>query len=371
MRSDKQRQASRTNGAKSRGPKTPEGKNTSKWNGLDHGLCANQIVLPGESVEEFQAELKGWSDDWKPRSHTAAVFVERAAIGAWRLRRCVRAESDLLMATAQRIAERKLRADRVGHSDGDQDRLRRAEDRLDRDPVGTLAELRSSRAGLDRMIVLWDRLDEELADETWNSESHELLMNLLGHRGSVEAAGVGPLAVDSHRLSFANDSRFIADVLPGDEAEAIAARIQKGIAREVDALTDARRTLAEPVGEPDGSDVPDEELRFLGVTRQVMLLHRYEMAHERSMRAAFKDLLALEKVGMAGGQKEERETEVVAAQDVTETRPVASPRASVVSAPARSEPEAATALVSSDECGEGREGGPGRSERARRGRSPA
>ncbi|HEY2158138.1 MAG TPA: hypothetical protein VGH33_21090, partial [Isosphaeraceae bacterium] len=93
MRSEKQRQASRTNGSKSKGPITPEGKNTSKFNGLKHGLRAEHVILPGEDPAAFEAERQAWIDDWKPPSHTRAVLVERAAVASWRLRRSVKAEA--------------------------------------------------------------------------------------------------------------------------------------------------------------------------------------------------------------------------------------------------------------------------------------
>ena len=106
QRSEAQKQASRINGSKSRGPITPTGKNTSKFNGLKHGLRAEHVVLPGEDPAEFEAERRAWIGDWNPGSHTRAVLVERAAVASWRLKRSVRAEAAFL---AQR-------ADTAGHA---------------------------------------------------------------------------------------------------------------------------------------------------------------------------------------------------------------------------------------------------------------
>jgi hypothetical protein len=42
--------ASRQNGARSRGPKTAEGKARSAQNALKHGLCARRFVVLGDEA---------------------------------------------------------------------------------------------------------------------------------------------------------------------------------------------------------------------------------------------------------------------------------------------------------------------------------
>ncbi len=137
MRSEAQRQASRINGAKSKGPTTPEGKAITRFNGLTHTLCAVQAVLPGEDPAEFEAHRDALFDDWGPMSYTRSLLVERLVIASWRLRRAVTSESAL----RARAADDAVRA----YDDQRQEAVERAVDRFEDDPRAALTLLRSSR----------------------------------------------------------------------------------------------------------------------------------------------------------------------------------------------------------------------------------
>ena len=87
MSSDLQQLASRTNGAKSNGPITEEGKQASSQNRLAHGFNSKRVVLPGESQEEFDELLASYLDEHQPKTPTERTLVENMAIARWRQQR--------------------------------------------------------------------------------------------------------------------------------------------------------------------------------------------------------------------------------------------------------------------------------------------
>jgi hypothetical protein len=89
-------EASRRNGSRSRGPKSPDGKARSAQNALRHGLCAlKYVVLPDESAADFQALQEALLDELAPVGALQLVLARRVAVAAWRLARADRMEVEL------------------------------------------------------------------------------------------------------------------------------------------------------------------------------------------------------------------------------------------------------------------------------------
>jgi len=91
--SDKKIAANKANSLKSKGPKTDQGKDKSKFNAVKHGAYATTEILPGEDESIF-LELK----DEQCRLYRPKTFVEKALVGQlinelWTLRRIASAES--------------------------------------------------------------------------------------------------------------------------------------------------------------------------------------------------------------------------------------------------------------------------------------
>ena len=84
MSTYKQIEASRTNGAKSQGPVTPEGKQVSSANATRHGLLSSAIVLKGESVQRFEALYDSLLAEHQPTTQSEVSVVNAMAAALWR-----------------------------------------------------------------------------------------------------------------------------------------------------------------------------------------------------------------------------------------------------------------------------------------------
>ena len=85
-------EASAINGAKSRGPVTAEGKAKSSRNAVKYGIFSKDLLLPGESQEDFDTLLNALMDEHQPAGHLEASLIERLAVTMWRQQRLIKAE---------------------------------------------------------------------------------------------------------------------------------------------------------------------------------------------------------------------------------------------------------------------------------------
>ena len=97
MPSDLKSETARINGAKSHGPKTPEGKETSSKNSLKHGHTARStILLQCESPEDFKEFFAEHIAIHQPATPPELELVDQMAVARWRIRRFVAAETVLI-----------------------------------------------------------------------------------------------------------------------------------------------------------------------------------------------------------------------------------------------------------------------------------
>jgi hypothetical protein len=88
MTSDLKSATSRANGAKSHGPTTPEGKEKSSRNSLDHGFTSKKtVVLQCENGDDFQTMLGYYADTYRPGSPVEEDLVAEMVAARWRMQR--------------------------------------------------------------------------------------------------------------------------------------------------------------------------------------------------------------------------------------------------------------------------------------------
>ncbi len=298
MATREQIEANRRNAKLSKGPRNTD---RSRFNGLKHGLCATQAVLPGESRDEFDAELTGFSDDWQPMTHTRAVLVELAAVASFRLRRSIRAGS----AVRARLADDAGRAfDSERHA-----AVERAIDRFEDDPGAALSLLGSSALGIDRLLTSWGELDASLEDGPagWDQRFHLRLMILLGHPHGTPLFTAGAVPIASARLLAARKPGV--PPLPAGEAEETVAALRRTAAEAMARLRERRNDVPDPAPARRRAKEP----ATADTSHELRLVHRYEMDHERSLRWALRQLMSLEKSG--ADLRDEPESEPAAAPE--------------------------------------------------------
>src|SRR4030095_14390166 len=93
MATQSQIAANRKNAQKSTGPKTPEGRDAVRLNGLKHGLTSEILVLPGESVADFEHLLDSLQAEHQPTTPTEVILVRQMAMASWRLQRLLHMEA--------------------------------------------------------------------------------------------------------------------------------------------------------------------------------------------------------------------------------------------------------------------------------------
>lgn len=107
MTSLRQIEANRRNALRSMGPRTEEGKRSSRTNAFRHGLTAETVVASVEDQEDYQAFEAAVIADYDARTAVERELVLRLASLLWRLRRVTAVETDLLSIQAESLAERR------------------------------------------------------------------------------------------------------------------------------------------------------------------------------------------------------------------------------------------------------------------------
>lgn len=111
--SNSRSETSAMNGAKSRGPVTAEGKAKSSRNAVKFGIFSKDLLLPGESQEDFDALLNALLDEHQPAGHLEAGIIERIAVTMWRQQRLLKAERATIILQQRSQIMNRLETDSI------------------------------------------------------------------------------------------------------------------------------------------------------------------------------------------------------------------------------------------------------------------
>jgi hypothetical protein len=96
MPSELRSETSRINGAKSRGPKTPNGLANSTLNAIKHGMTARTLALTNESTDHLLEIMNSYFDLFLPANQMEIDIVCDIVAARWRLRRIWRYQTAML-----------------------------------------------------------------------------------------------------------------------------------------------------------------------------------------------------------------------------------------------------------------------------------
>ena len=163
--------ANRRNSLRSCGPKTVDGKNRSRANGLVHGLCALTVVA--ETEEAIRERTDAFIARFQAEGEYPLWLAGQAALTSLRIERCQRMERGVRDKVAIRAEvcwgdDERLEAVRLGQS-------------ISKAPELMVEKLRQTLQGCEWLIGRWGWLAGAAEAKTfWTSEQSALALDLLG-----------------------------------------------------------------------------------------------------------------------------------------------------------------------------------------------
>ena len=125
-----------------RGPKTLVGRSRAGTNAITHGLSSQRLVVPGESLTDWESHRRSIVDVLVPVGPVELALAERVASAIWRQRR-VAAYEDAVLAERQGLA---MASARLLPHPLDLDKIIRFEAHLNRQLYQALHELEARQA---------------------------------------------------------------------------------------------------------------------------------------------------------------------------------------------------------------------------------
>ena len=115
MSTELKTETNRANAQFSTGPRSDQGKSRSAQNARKHGLCAKQLAIQPQDLNEFDELLAGFQEKVRPRGAIQQTLFDELVAAAWNLRRVriLASDLDLLDPQQDRLARHHSRLERT------------------------------------------------------------------------------------------------------------------------------------------------------------------------------------------------------------------------------------------------------------------
>ena len=275
--------ANRANSLKSCGPKTIEGKERSRRNGLKQGLTGQGIVIPEGDFAEVDRRAAALQAEMAPRSEVGEILVRQIATLSVRMERGARQEFASVAARVRHAAD-EFDEERVG-------RAKALLEAIGQDPKGNLRRLRKSPEGVALLIEAWRELRGGLTRElkpAWTSAELVRMANMLG----IRAEDAGTMTIGALTRATWGNFGGLTDLEGGqlgDEARKAWARgrLSERIDEAVAELEEHRETLDFEAIEQDRAEAGTRAL--FDPSREATLARRYESEARRGFFRALQE----------------------------------------------------------------------------------
>jgi hypothetical protein len=203
-----QSNTSRSNGGSSHGPKTTEGKNRSRFNARKHGLTAEHITLPGESVPAFERVLQAYLKRYQPADETEVILIQDLAETEWQIRR---AKTLFRQCMVDRIQLQEPEVDEKWNdpnmilrcaiaygyelSEGDGKNLALYESRLRRQRSNIMRDLQRLRDDFPLPLAPVDEVLREAENEFGKNEPENTITTVDSEQYKAPAAALQPIDI--------------------------------------------------------------------------------------------------------------------------------------------------------------------------------
>ena len=157
MASARQIEANRRNAQKSTGPKSEQGKQATRLNGLKHGLTSATVVLPYEDKLQYHELRAQILEDFTPENAAEWMLVDQLASAWWRTIRVRKVEGGLLNAHTDTLKQKN----EVTGCEGEEENIRALGVAFAAHPATTFNNYNRYEASIERAFYrAYDRLQK-------------------------------------------------------------------------------------------------------------------------------------------------------------------------------------------------------------------